>query len=143
MSTDTRFWHPFADMAAVRHTATTIVRGEGTTVWDADGKHYFDGTASLWCVNVGHGRQEIADAAAAQMRQLASYSTFGGFTNGPAEQLAERLAVYAAPAVDDARIFLCLGGGDAIDSAAKLARRYFGQIGSRAASTSRKVFTTL
>ena len=129
MSTDTRFWHPFADMAAVRHSATTIVRGEGTSVWDADGTRYFDGTASLWCVNVGHGRQEIADAAAAQMRDLASYSTFGGFTNGPAEQLAERLAGYATGTVDDARVFLCLGGGDAIDSAAKLARRYFGQIG--------------
>ncbi len=129
MSTDTRFWHPFADMAAVRRAATTIVRGEGTTVWDADGNRYFDGTASLWCVNVGHGRQEIADAVAEQVGRLASYSTFGGFTNGPAEQLAERLAGYAAPAVDDARIFLCLGGGDAIDSAAKLARRYFGQIG--------------
>ena len=129
MSTDTRFWHPFADMAAVRRSATTIVRGDGTTVWDADGNRYFDGTASLWCVNVGHGRQEIADAAAAQMRELASYSTFGGFTNGPAEELTERLAGYAAGAVDDARVFLCLGGGDAIDSSAKLARRYFGQIG--------------
>ena len=129
MSTDTRFWHPFADMAAVRHNPTTIVRGEGTTVWDDQGAAYFDATASLWCVNVGHGRTEIVDAVAAQMRDLASYSAFGAFTNRPAEELTARLAGYAAPAIDDARIFLCLGGGDAIDSAAKLTRRYFGQIG--------------
>lgn len=129
MSTDTRFWHPFADMAAVRKAATTIVRGEGTSVWDAEGNPYFDATASLWCVNVGHGRQEIADAVAAQMRELPSYSTFGGFTNRPAEELCTRLAGYAQDSVEDPRIFLCLGGGDAIDSAAKLARRYFGEIG--------------
>ena len=129
MSTETRFWHPFADMAAVRKGATTIVRGVGTSVWDADGTEYFDGTASLWCVNVGHGRQEIVDAAAAQMGELASYSTFGGFTNRPAEELSARLAGYAQGIVEDPRIFLGLGGGDAIDTAAKLARRYFGQIG--------------
>ena len=69
MSTDTRFWHPFADMAAVRGAEIVMQRGEGTSVWDADGNRYFDGTASLWCVNVGHGRQEIADAVARQMEQ--------------------------------------------------------------------------
>ena len=81
---DTRLWHPFADMHAVRHAELVIDRGEGAWVWDVDGHRYLDGTASLWCVNVGHGRREIADAVAEQMRSLASYSTFGAFANEPA-----------------------------------------------------------
>ena len=129
MSSDTRFWHPFADMAAVRGHEILITRGEGVYVWDAAGTRYLDGTASLWCVNVGHGRTEIVEAVAAQMRELAGYSAFGAFTNRPAETLAERLAGYADGLVDDPRIFFGLGGGDAIDTAAKLARRYFAAIG--------------
>ena len=89
---------------------------------------YLDGTASLWCVNVGHGRDEIVEAAMAQMRELASYQTFGVFANRPALDLAERLADLAP--LDDPRIFLGSGGGDAIDTAAKLARRYFAAIGT-------------
>jgi adenosylmethionine-8-amino-7-oxononanoate aminotransferase len=77
-------------------------------------------------VNVGHGREEIVEAASAQMRRLASYSTFGGFANAPAKALAERLASLAP--IPDARIFLGSGGGDAIDTAAKLARRYFAAV---------------
>jgi len=126
MTGETRLWHPFADMHAVRGNELVIDRGEGVWVWDAGGTRYLDGTASLWCVNAGHGRTEIADAAAAQMRKLASYSCFGAFANEPALELAERLAGLAP--VDDARIFLGSGGGDAIDTAAKLARRYFAAI---------------
>ncbi|MEA2360621.1 MAG: putrescine---pyruvate transaminase [Solirubrobacteraceae bacterium] len=127
MPADSRFWHPFADMHAVRSNELVIARGDGVHVWDEDGNRYLDGTASLWCVNVGHGRQEIVEAAAAQMRELASYSTFGNFANRPALDLTERLAALAP--LDDPRIFLGSGGGDAIDTAAKLARRYFAAIG--------------
>jgi putrescine---pyruvate transaminase len=127
MSADTRLWHPFADMHAVRGRELVITRGEGVHVWDADGHRYLDATASLWCVNAGHGRREIAEAAAAQMGTLATYQCFGAFANPPALELAERLAAWA-PA-DDPRVFLCSGGGDAIDTAAKLARRYFAAIG--------------
>jgi putrescine aminotransferase len=127
MPADSRLWHPFADMHAVRDRELVIARGEGVYVWDEDGRRYLDGTASLWCVNVGHGRQEIADAVAAQMRDLATYQTFGVFANRPALDLAERLAALAP--LDDPRIFLVSGGGDAIDTAAKLARRYFAAIG--------------
>jgi putrescine---pyruvate transaminase len=128
MPADTRLWHPFADMHAVRGAELVITRGEGAYVWDAEGRRYLDGTASLWCVNVGHGREEIVDAAAAQMRTLATYQAFGSFANTPALRLAERLAELAP--VDDARIFFGSGGGDAIDTAGKLARRYFAAIGS-------------
>jgi putrescine---pyruvate transaminase len=127
MPADTRLWHPFADMHAVRGNEFVIARGEGVHVWDEDGTRYLDGTASLWCVNVGHGRAEIADAVNAQMRELATYQTFGVFANRPALDLAERLAALAP--LDDPRIFLVSGGGDAIDTAAKLARRYFTAIG--------------
>src|SRR5436190_5179986 len=128
MPADTRLWHAFADMHAVRGAEFVIARGDGAHVWDEDGRQYLDGTASLWCVNVGHGRDEIVEAAMAQMRQLASYQTFGVFANRPALDLAERLADLAP--LDDPRIFLGSGGGDAIDTAAKLARRYFAAIGT-------------
>ena len=125
--TDSRFWHPFADMHAVRSSELTLVGGDGVHVTDEEGRRYLDGTASLWNVNVGHGRTELADAAAAQMRELATYGAFGAFNNQRARELTERLAALAP--VDDARIFLTSGGGDSIDTAAKLARRYFAATG--------------
>ena len=128
MPADTRLWHPFADMHAVRGAEMVIARGEGAYVWDDAGRRYLDGTASLWCVNVGHGREEIVEAAAAQMRTLATYQAFGAFANAPALRLAERLGELAP--VDDARIFFGSGGGDAIDTAGKLARRYFAATGT-------------
>jgi putrescine---pyruvate transaminase len=119
----TRFWHPFADMGAVSASELVVERGEGVWVYDADGTRYLDATASLWYANIGHGRGEIADAVAAQMRKLEAYSTFGDFGNRPAGELSERLAALAP--VDDARVFLASGGGDAIDTAAKIARRHW------------------
>src|SRR3954468_18167695 len=126
-SSDSRFWHPFADMHAVRSNKLTIVGGDGVHVTEEAGRRYLDGTASLWNVNVGHGRTELADAAAAQMRDLATYGAFGAFNNKPARELTDRLAGLAP--VDGARIFLTSGGGDSIDTAAKLARRYFAATG--------------
>jgi putrescine aminotransferase len=121
---DTAFWHPFANMSAVRERALTIVRGDGALVWDDAGREYVDATAALWFCNVGHGRAELADAAARQMRELASYHTFGPFTNPPAEALARRVADLAP--FDDAKVFITAGGGsDAIDTAGKLARAYW------------------
>ena len=119
----TRFWHPFADMGAVSREELLIVRGEGVHVFDAEGKRYLDATASLWYANIGHGRTEVADAVAEQIRTLEAYSTFAEFANEPANRLAERLAAEAP--MDDARVFLSSGGGDAIDTAAKIARRHW------------------
>jgi adenosylmethionine-8-amino-7-oxononanoate aminotransferase len=119
----TRFWHPFADMGAVSRRELVIERGEGVYVYDDEGNRYLDGTASLWYANIGHGRAEVADAVAAQMRTLEAYSTFGDFGNTPANQLCERLARLAP--MEDARVFLGSGGGDAIDTAAKIARRHW------------------
>jgi putrescine---pyruvate transaminase len=122
-TTTTRFWHPFADMGAVSEAELLIDRGEGVWVFDAEGNRYLDATASLWYANLGHGRFEVADAVAEQMRRLEAYSTFGDFGNRPANEVAERLAALAP--MDDARVFLASGGGDAIDTAAKIARRHW------------------
>jgi adenosylmethionine-8-amino-7-oxononanoate aminotransferase len=117
------FWHPFADMAAVSQSELLIERGEGVWVFDDADHRFFDATASLWYANIGHGRAEVADAVAAQMRTLEAYHTFGDFTNRPAKAVSERLAALAP--VEDARVFLTSGGGDSIEVAAKLARRHF------------------
>jgi putrescine---pyruvate transaminase len=123
---ETRLWHPFADMGSVRRGEFVIERGEDVWVWDSDGRRYLDATASLWYANAGHGRPEIAEAVAQQMSRLAAYSAFGDFSNAPARELAGALADLAPM---PARVFLVAGGGDAIDTAAKLARRYWHEVG--------------
>jgi putrescine aminotransferase len=125
----TRFWHPFADMGAVSRREFVVERGEGVWVYDADDRRYLDGTASLWYANIGHGNAEVADAVAAQMRRLEAYSTFGDYGNRPATELAARLAARAP--MDDARVFFGSGGGDAVETAAKLVRRHFVVTGQR------------
>src|SRR5436305_3664571 len=123
---DSRLWHPFADMGAVRHAELVIERGEDVWIWDREGRRYLDATASLWYANVGHGRREIADAIAEQVARLEAYSTFGDFANERALELAATLADLAPM---PARVFLVSGGGDAIDTAAKLARQYWSRMG--------------
>jgi adenosylmethionine-8-amino-7-oxononanoate aminotransferase len=121
-------WHPFADMGAVeRDGEFVIVRGDGAYVFDAAGNRYLDATAGLWFTNVGHGRAELADAAARQMRDVAAYSTFGDYATQPTIDLAERLAGIAP--VPGSKIFFTSGGSDSVDTAAKLARRYWNEVG--------------
>ena len=125
---DTSFWHPFADMSAILETGATILeRGDGAYVWDAGGNRYLDATASLWYCNVGWGRREIAEAVAAQLTALPAYSTFGDLSNRPAETLAERVASIAP--VAGSKVFLTSGGSDSIDTATKMARRYWQLVG--------------
>jgi putrescine---pyruvate transaminase len=124
----TRTWHAFADMAEVEASGElSIVRGEGYHVWDEDGRRYLDAAASLWYCNVGHGRGEIADAVARQMRILEAYSTFQDLTNPPAQELVERVGDLAP--VPGAKVFLTSGGSDSIDTATKMARRYWSLAG--------------
>lgn len=121
-----RLWHPFADMASVRHAELVIDRAEDVWVWDESGRRYLDGTAGLWYSNVGHGRGEIADAVSRQLRRLDAYQVFGDFANRPALELAEALTDRAPM---PSRAFLTSGGGDGIETAAKLAIRYFAERG--------------
>ena len=116
-------WHPFADMGAVEDAPFVLDRAEGVWVWDEDGRRYLDGSGSLWYANVGHGREEIANAVAAQLRRLDAFSIFGDYSNRPAMELAERLAALAP--WQRGRVFLGSGGGDAIETAAKVARATF------------------
>ena len=126
--TDTNLWHPFSDMAAVRGKELVLTRGEGVWVYDDRGNRYLDCSASLWYANVGHGRKEIADAVARQMSELEAWGIFGDVATPPALELADRLAAHAP--MEGAKVFLTTGGGDAIDTAAKLARLYWHVSGS-------------
>ena len=118
------YWHPFADMAAVVAGGELVLeRGDGCSVWDVDGKRYLDATASLWYCNVGWGRSEIGDAAAAQMARLPTYSNFGDIVMPVTLELAERVADLAP--VPGSKVFLTSGGSDSIDTATKMARRYW------------------
>ncbi len=120
---DNRFWHPFANMAEVSGREFVVARAKGNHVWDDSGRRYLDASASLWCTNIGHGRREIAEAVHAQLLELDAYMTFGDYTNPQAEQLSRKL-VELSP-LRDARVFLGSGGGDAVDTAAKMARQYW------------------
>jgi adenosylmethionine-8-amino-7-oxononanoate aminotransferase len=124
----TELWRGFADMAATAGREVVIAKGRGSTVWDDKGKAYLDSTASLWYMNVGYGREEIADAVGAQLRELAAFHTFGPFANPPLLELADKVAGLSA--MPGAAVFFTSGGGsDAVDTAAKLARRYWNAVG--------------
>jgi putrescine aminotransferase len=110
--------HPFAK--PTRESFIKIVRGEGALLWDADGRELVDGMASLWYCAIGHGRQEMADAIAAQVGTLEAYSCFDPFTTGPAEELAEVLRGISP--IPDARVFFTGSGSESIDTVMKLAR---------------------
>ncbi|WP_052172800.1 aspartate aminotransferase family protein [Nocardia sp. BMG111209] len=109
--------------AVERDGAFVVARGEGAYIWDEDGNRYLDATGGLWFTNVGHGRREIADAVAAQLSTLAHYSNFGDLTAPPTVELAQRLAELAP--VPGSKIMFTSGGSDSVDTAAKLARRYW------------------
>jgi putrescine---pyruvate transaminase len=121
-------WHPFSDMGAVERDGEFVVaRGDGAYVFDPEGTRYLDATAGLWFTNVGHGRRELAEAAAEQMSKVAAYSTFGDYVTEPTVALAERLAGIAP--VPGSKVFFTSGGSDSVDTAAKLARRYWNEVG--------------
>jgi adenosylmethionine-8-amino-7-oxononanoate aminotransferase len=124
----TRFWHPVADMSAVAASGELILeRGEGVHVWDESGRRYLDATGALWYCNVGYGRDEIVDAAMAQMRRLPAYSHYGDVSTRSTTDLAERIAAVAP--MDDAVVFFASGGGESIETAVKLVRRYWSLLG--------------
>jgi adenosylmethionine-8-amino-7-oxononanoate aminotransferase len=110
-------------MPSVIGDRLTIVRGEGARIQTQDGDWLLDATAGLWHANIGHGRARLAEAAARQMGRLETYHTFGRIVNDQALALADRVAALAP--IEDAKVFWVSGGSDAIDTAAKLARRHW------------------
>ncbi|WP_225640854.1 aspartate aminotransferase family protein [Streptomyces werraensis] len=100
----------------------TMTQGQGIRLTDAAGKQYLDATGGLWLTQIGHGRQEIAEAARAQMQKLEYFTSFWEFTNEPAIELAERLVALAPEGLD--RVFYTNGGSEGDDTAIKMARLY-------------------
>jgi adenosylmethionine-8-amino-7-oxononanoate aminotransferase len=120
-------WMHFTRMAAYRDgDVPTIVRGEGTYVWDSKGRRYLDGLAGLFTVNAGHGRAELADAAAKQAHELA-YFPLWSYAHPKAIELADRVASLTPGDLN--RVFFTTGGSEAVESAWKLARSYFKKVG--------------
>ena len=119
---DDRYLHPMTDPAD-RGRLTVLVRGRGVRLEDAEGRSYIDGLAGLWNVNLGHGREELVEAAAEQMRQLAFANTYSGYANAPALELAARLETLAYPGLKAS--FLATSGVDANEAAFKTARYYW------------------
>ena len=121
------FWHPFAEMSKVQHAPFIVDRGEGIYVYDESGRRYLDAAASLWYMNVGYGRTEIIDAMAEQMRKLPAFHAFIDYGTRPAIDLADRIASVSPD--PGSKVFFGSGGSDAVDTAAKMTRRYFNAIG--------------
>lgn len=117
------------------HEIPIITRADGHHFWDQNGKKYFDGISSLFSVNAGHGRARLAEAAAKQMKQL-DYFPLWSNTHAPGIELAERLLSYAPKSLS--RVFFTTGGGEANETAWKLAKQYFKMIGK---PTKHKVLT--
>ncbi len=108
------------------HEVPVMVRGEGAYVWDQHGKRYLDGLAGLFTSQIGHGRTELAEAAAKQAAELA-YFPLWSYAHPRAVELAERIASLAPGDLN--RIFFTSGGSEAVESAWKLARQYFRVMG--------------
>ena len=121
----THWLHPQGDLDAPVGTVPQLIfaSGRGATLTDVDGREYVDGMASLWNVNIGHGRTELADAAAEQMKTLAFSSAYGGFGTEPAIKLAARLAELAPGELEVT--YFASGGAEANDTAYKIARLYW------------------
>jgi len=110
-------------MSLSKDNEVIFVRGEGSTLWDRDGKEYIDAIAGLWYCNVGYGREKIADAVRDQVATLSSCMCFDVYASDRTIELADRVAGMAP--VDGGKVFFTCGGSESIDTAAKVARRYW------------------
>jgi putrescine---pyruvate transaminase len=118
--------HPLHHPSA--YAGTRIwVSGKGAVITDSTGREYIDGLAGLWNVNVGHGRQELADAAREQMATLAYHSTYAGSSNEKAIALSERLSRLVYPSINT--FFFTSGGAEASETSFKTARFYWKALG--------------
>ena len=102
--------HPFSSPRRAEYI--NIVRGLGAVVWDDQGREYVDGMASLWYMNIGHGREEMAEAIGGQARTLAASQTLAPFSNPWAERAADLIAGLAP--MTDSRILFCNSGSTTV-----------------------------
>ena len=120
-------WMHFTRLSSYqKNDVPMIVRGDGCYIWDSTGRRYLDGLSALFVVQTGHGRQELAEAAAKQARELA-YFPIWSYAHPKAVELAARLADLAPGDLN--RVFFTTGGSEAVESAWKLARSYFKRVG--------------
>jgi adenosylmethionine-8-amino-7-oxononanoate aminotransferase len=125
LSADARehLWMHFTRMSSYAEAPVpTIVRGEGARIYDSTGRSYLDGLAGLFVVQAGHGRRELAEAAYKQASELAFFPLWS-YAHPPAIALADRLASYAPGDLN--KVFFTTGGGEAVETAWKLAKQYF------------------
>jgi adenosylmethionine-8-amino-7-oxononanoate aminotransferase len=118
--TTDHLWRHFTPAGAGR---IVIERGEGSYIWDSEGKRYLDALSALYCVNIGYGPwPEMAEAAKRQVEELPFFSNWVGFAHEPALALSDKLSELLP--IDAGRIFFVGGGSEAIESALKIARQY-------------------
>jgi len=109
--------------SAGRNTPPLIIeRGKGCTLWDADGREYLDAHGGAWLTQVGHGREELVEVAAAQMRKLEHFTTIWNYSNKPAIELAEALVTRAPASL--ARVRYGMTGSECDDEALQIVRHY-------------------
>lgn len=122
------FIHPYTDFATFKKEGSHIIsKAHGAYVVDSDGQTILDGIGGLWCVNIGHGRQEMADSIADQVLKMEYYNPFGHTTNAPAALLAAKLAELAPGKLN--HVFYANSGSVANDLSVRIIHLYFNQIG--------------
>jgi putrescine aminotransferase len=122
------FLHPCTDPKALAEQGSRVItRADGIYLWDSEGNRYLDAMAGLWCVNVGYGRREIADAVHRQMLELPYYNVFFKTAHPPVIELSRRLAEVAPPHVN--HVFLTGSGSEANDTVIRMVRRYWHLMG--------------
>ncbi len=120
--------HPFTDTVELHAQGVRIIaKGEGVYITDSTGRRCLDAMSGLWCVNIGYGRREIAEAAARQMNEIPYYNTLFHTTTPPAIELAQQLGEVAPPGLD--RAFFTTSGSEAVDSAYRIVRHYWNTVG--------------
>ncbi|MBM3583820.1 MAG: aminotransferase [Alphaproteobacteria bacterium] len=122
------FIHPWTNFATFNDQGSEVIAaGDGAYIYDSNGTKYLDGIGGLWCVNIGYGRDEMAEAIAEQVRRLPYFSPFGHQTNPPAALLADKLADLAPKHIN--HVFYSNSGSVANDTAVRIVHFYFNQIG--------------
>ena len=122
--------HPWTDFATFKEEGSEVMaEAEGVYVYNAEGERYMDGIGGLWCVNIGYGREEMAQAMADQVRRIPYYSTFTHLTTPPAAELAAKLAELAPASIN--HVFYGTGGSMANDTAIRVIHFYFNRLGKR------------
>ena len=118
------YLHPFTDHKDLGSRGARIIeRAEGVYLWDSDGQKILDGMAGLWCVNIGYGRRELADAAYKQMLELPYYNSFFQCANPPAVKLAAAIAEIAPAHMN--HVFFTGSGSESNDTVLRMVRRYW------------------